>query len=344
MGFLSAETAKHLIAAAFDAATTGDEIIFSFQGGEPTLAGLDFFKEFIKTEKLYIKPGVSVAHSIQTNGLCINEEWAEFLRENDFLVGLSVDGSKKLHDLYRKDATGSGTWNRIVRSLAILCKHKVEVNLLCVVTGQCARSPQMVYNSLKKLGVRYLQFIPCLDPLEGAGGDTFFSLSASSYGKFLCGLFDVWYLDWKRGEYISVRLFDDYVHLLLGQACGTCATSGSCGRYYVVEGDGGVYPCDFFVLDKWKLGNINETPFAQIIHSDKAREFTAEGDIHPDECDSCCWLKMCNGGCKRDWHMEEGVLKNRYCAAFKQLFDYAEDRLKEIARFEREAVDAYEKL
>lgn len=132
-------------------------------------------------------------------------------------------------------------------------KHDVEVNLLCVVNRAVARSPQKVYASLKKLGVRHLQFIACLDPIEGERGAQPWALTPEAYGKFLCGLFDVYYRDWVNGDYTSVRLFDDYIHMAMGMPAGTCATSGSCGAYFVVEGDGTVYPCDFYCLDEWEM-------------------------------------------------------------------------------------------
>ena len=221
--------AETLICSAFAAAEPGAQVSFSFQGGEPTLAGLDFFR-FFMAKAAELRPArVHINYALQTNGLVLNDEWAEFLAANQVLVGISLDGTKELHDNTRLDAKGKGTWNRVTAALHVLQKHDVEVNLLCVVNRAVARSPQKVYASLKKLGVRHLQFIACLDPIEGERGAQPWALTPEAYGKFLCGLFDVYYRDWVNGDYTSVRLFDDYIHMAMGMPAGTCATSGSCG-------------------------------------------------------------------------------------------------------------------
>lgn len=338
LGIMSAETAEKLIRSAFEAAEPKSQVSFAFQGGEPAMAGLDYFRTFVALVDKHRPGRVEVAYSIQTNGLTVNEEWADFFRAHNFLVGVSVDGDKSLHDRNRVGPKGEGTYDRVAGTVKLLRSRGVEVNLLCVVTGNCARHPQKVYAALKALGARYLQFIPCLDPLEEARGGMPFSLKPKDYGGFLCGLFDQWYRDWERGQYVSVRLFDDYVHLAMGLPAGTCATSGSCGSYFVAEGDGSLYPCDFYVLDQWKLGEVGEAPLEELAVCDLAREFLAGGERKPDACRDCKWFRLCSGGCKRDWHEEDGVLKNYYCAAFRRFFDYTGDRLAHIARLEAEAM------
>lgn len=334
-GCMTEETAGQLIRAAFAAAGPGGQVSFAFQGGEPTAAGLDFFRSFLALEAQYAPSGVTCTHAIQTNGLLLDQDWADFFAAHRFLVGLSLDGTKAFHDSYRLDPQGKGTWNRAVQSLALLQKKQVDVNLLCVVTAQCARSPQKVYNTLKRLGVRYLQFIPCLDPLDCPGGNTPYSLTAPAYGSFLCGLFDAWYADWKRGQYVSIRLFDDYVHLLMGQPCGSCATTGQCGSYLVAEGDGSLYPCDFYVLDHWRLGNVSCCTLEEALTSPLAQRFRAESlNGRPERCAQCPWLQLCQGGCKRDWITGSQGAENRYCSALQTFFSYALPRLQEIARLE----------
>ena len=201
-----------------------------------------------------------------------------------------------------------------------------------MVTGPAARRGQAVYQNLKRLGGRYLQFIPCLDPLEEERGGHPFSLTPERYGKFLCTVFDLWYQDWERGDYVSIRLFDDYVHLLAGQNAGTCATAGTCGRYFVVEGDGSVYPCDFFVLDQWRMGRLGEQTLAELAESETALRFCREGRGAPRECGDCQWLPLCNGGCRRDWI---GMDRNYHCAALRTFFSYAYPRLRQMAELER---------
>lgn len=328
MGLLSHEMAKELIEKAFAATEEGGSVHFLFQGGEPTLAGLDFFRFFLETERT-LHRNISVFHSIQTNGICLNEEWASFFKFNSFLVGLSLDGTQENHDMYRLDAAGRGTWDAVTRSLALLDAYGVETNLLCVVTGQLARKPQRAFKSLCELGQHNLQFIPCLDPLDTIGGQAY-SLTPELYGRFLCGIFDVWYQQLQQGHYISIRNFEDYLRILLGMPPTSCASSGSCGHYLAVEGDGSLYPCDFYVLDEWKLGEIKHCTVEQALNSPTSQMFLAQGHKRPAECAACAYRLLCRGGCKRDW---DASGSNRFCAAYKHFFAYALPRLQTAARF-----------
>lgn len=327
MGLMTRETARELIEKAFAATEDGGSIHFLFQGGEPTLAGLDFFRFFLETEQAQHRR-VQVSHSIQTNGICLDEAWAAFFREHGFLVGLSLDGTREHHDLYRLTPAGEGTWETVTRSLALLDRAGVETNLLCVVTGQLAKKPQRAFRSLCSLGQHNLQFIPCLDPLDSDGGQAY-SLTADQYGRFLCGVFDVWYQQLQQGRYVSVRNFEDYLRILMGMQPTSCAASGSCGHYLTVEGDGSLYPCDFYVLDQWKLGRLQDCTVEQALASAPSQEFLAQGRRRPAACAVCPYRALCRGGCKRDWD-QTGA--NRLCAAYRQFFGYALPRLQAAAR------------
>ena len=332
MGFLRQETVALLLQEAFANIEPGGTVCFAFQGGEPTLAGLPFFEHFTYQAALRKPAGVTVSYAIQTNGTRLDEQWIDFLKQNDFLVGISLDGYKELHDHYRVD-----TWKTVSQTFLRLQAAGVRTNVLCVVTGQCAKHPDKVYRELKKLGARFLQFIPCLDPIEEERGQRPFSLTPTAYGQFLCRLFDLWYADWEQGDYHSIRLFEDYINILLGcRGSVTCATGGHCGAYFVVEGDGSVYPCDFFVLDRWKLGVIGENTLIDMANSPKAREFFQWGREKPAECHTCRWFRLCNGGCKNDW-ARSGEPRNEYCPALKAFFAHAEQRLLHIARKELQA-------
>ena len=334
-GKMTDETADALLRQAFGNAERGGQVTFSFQGGEPTVAGLDFFRRFMARAAESCPPGVRVNYALQTNGLVIDDEWAEFLAQNHVLVGVSIDGTRDIHDGARLDAAGKGTWARVTAALKTLQKHGAEVNVLCVVTRAAARSPQKIYEALKKLGVRHLQFIACLDPLEADRGLQPWSLTPQAYGRFLCGLFDIYYRDWQQGDYTSIRLFDDYVHLAMGLPSGTCATSGSCGAYFVIEGDGSVYPCDFYALDTWKLGTIGQQSLSEIASCERAQTFLSQGERKPDACAACQWFRLCQGGCKRDWGVQDGRLENYFCPAFQAFFAHAGDRIQEMADAER---------
>lgn len=183
LGPMRAQTAQLLIRRAYEAADTGGHVSFAFQGGEPTVAGLDFFRAFVRYAREQKPKRVSVHFSIQTNGVLLDEAWAAFLRDEDFLVGLSLDGCRALHDAHRVDADGKGTWARAVQAAALLKRYGVRTNALCVVTSLCARRPQKAYQSLKALGFDYLQFIACLDPIGRPRGAMPWSLTPEAYGK-----------------------------------------------------------------------------------------------------------------------------------------------------------------
>lgn len=333
-GRMTKVIADQLIEDAFAALDEWGMVTFAFQGGEPTLAGLDYFRHFTEKVSQCNTKHTRVNYAIQTNGLALDESWVDFFAEHHFLVGVSIDGTKAIHEVLRPDAAGQSTWNRVTRNLALLQKKRVDTNILCVVTRLCAKSPVKVYHTLQKLGGVYLQFIPCLDPLGADRGSMDYSLTPELYGSFLCGLFDEWYLDWKNGRYTSVRLFDDYVHLAMGMPSGTCSTSGSCGSYLVVEGDGSLYPCDFYCLDDWKLGQIGQQPLEAILNGEKEKAFLDEGQHHPVECAECPSRSLCFGGCKRDWYIDQTGSHNYFCPAFRRFFQHASPRLAEIARAE----------
>lgn len=338
LGLMTRDTAAEMIRQALAAAGPSGQLTVAFQGGEPTVAGLAFFEHFVEDMTRYNTARIPVAYAFQTNGLALDEAWAAFLARNRFLVGVSVDGDKALHDEFRVDAGGKGTWNRVQKNLAMLQRAGVACNLLCVVTRRCARSAVRVYHALQKTGVEYLQFIPCLDPLDGPRGGQAWSLTPEEYGNFLCALFEEWYRDWAAGRYTSVRLFEDYVELAMGLSPSTCATSGRCGAYFVVEGDGSVYPCDFYALDRWKLGNLLDTPLEALGRGERAEAFLRESLHRPAECTDCRWRYLCFGGCRRDWTTDAaGTVHNYYCPAFRQFFAKAEDRLRHIAAAEAAA-------
>lgn len=337
MGIMQPETVRLFLQQVFSQIEPGGNIHFAFQGGEPAVAGLSFFQDFTDQVASFHRKDVAVSYSIQTNGTLLDARWADFLKQHDFLVGISMDGYKDLHNHYRVDSEGNGTWNTVFRTFQMLKEAGVRTNVLCVVTGQCAKHPEKVYRELKKIGAEYMQFIPCLDPLDVSRGSMPYSLSPKAYGRFLCRLFDLWYEDWAQKNYHSIRLFDDYINIMLDGPSGTtCSTCGQCGNYFVVEGDGSVYPCDFFVLDQWKMGNIKEDDLAALAAGKQAAAFLQWGREKPAECAACRWRSLCNGGCKNDWE-RSGPPRNHYCEALRTFLAHAETRLRIIARAELQA-------
>jgi uncharacterized protein len=324
---MSEETLENLIKKAFDYAS--GSATFAFQGGEPTLAGLDFYRKLLEFQKKYNVKNIPVQNAIQTNGYTIDEDWAKFLAENKFLVGLSLDGTRDIHDSLRVDATGKGTFSRVEKTARLFQKHGVEFNILCVVNNFIARSPKKVYDSLKKYG--FIQFIPCLDSFDGE--KKVFSLTPERYTEFLKVTFNEYYKDFCAGKPTSVRNFDNYIGMLLGRPPENCAMAGVCTCYTVVEGDGSVFPCDFYVLDEWKLGNINEHSFAELIMGEMAQKFVGVSTYRNEECKECHWYPLCRGGCRRE---REPIIDgtpslNRFCECYKKFFDACYPKMEEIA-------------
>lgn len=306
---------------------------FAFQGGEPTLAGLSFYRLFVELVKKYNTKNVKVNYAIQTNGMVIDEEWARFLAENSFLVGISLDGYKDLHDASRTDVSEKGSFNRVLEAIRLFDKFHVEYNILCVVNAYTARHISKVYNFFRKNGFKYLQFIPCLDPLDEKPGGHDYSLTPERYTYFLKNLFDDWYKDLKSGNFISIRYFDNLVGMLMGYPPESCGMSGVCTAYFVVEADGGVYPCDFYVLDEWLLGNISETGLADMKNCRRAAEFVEISRHIDPKCRECRYFNLCRGGCRRNREplVNDELALNYYCQAFRSFFEYAGSRLKELA-------------
>ena len=294
----------------------------AFQGGEPTRAGLPWFRRFMELLAEYNAGGVPVGLAIQTNGMAVDGDWAAFFREHGFLVGLSLDGCRETHDRYRRDAAGRGTFDRAVRAAETLAAHGAEFNILSVVTNESAYEIDRTYAEFKQRGFRFLQFIPLVD--EGRGP----ALGEEAFGFFLNRVFDLWYADLCRGDYVSVRHIDNWVRILLGEPPENCAMGGVCGRYFVIEADGGVYPCDFYCRPADRLGSVFDgAPFAP---GEKHRAFIeASYRIH-GHCRACGVYPLCRGGCMRD-RTADGT-KNRRCAAYRSFFGAALPRLQDAAR------------
>ncbi len=327
-GIMSEETLELLVRRIFEYAGNdgrAHNVSLAFQGGEPTLAGIDFFRRATELTRKYNTLKHTVSFALQTNGLNVDDEMASFLAKERFLVGLSVDGTRDIHDMHRRDVAGRGTYSRVMRTAALLSKHGVEYNVLCVVSRAVAKHPTAVYRSLTGAGFRYLQFIPCLD----RGGEGDYSLDAEEYGRFLCTVFDLWYDDLRHGREISVRDFDNLVMRAAGRPSEICTMRGVCGCYFTVESDGSVYPCDFYVDSEWKMGNISELSFSELIGGETATRFISESREHPSECRECRYYGFCGSGCRSQRDVDG---TNLFCAAYRHFFDHSAERIFELAR------------
>lgn len=288
-----------------------DHVTFNFQGGEPTLAGLDYFKAF--TSYVAHKQDRQVVHyGIQTNGTLLDDQWCKLFKEHKFLVGLSMDGGKDSHDQYRKDARKQGTYTRVMAAKKRLDAHAIEYNVLCVLTNPLARHPRQVFNFLLEHQIRYIQFIPCLNELDSPDRSVY-ALTPERFASFYKGLYPLWEQECRKGNYLHVSFFDHHLQLFANGTVGTCGMIGQCQLQYVIEADGSVYPCDFFVLDEWCIGNITEHRLSELARSQQAGCFIQDKPPLSKYCTACTHKEMCNGGCKR---MKEACYvndKESYC-------------------------------
>lgn len=318
-GVMTAETQRQVLE---NALKNGEgTCTISYQGGEPTLAGLDFFRRGAALERALKPEGVTLRHAIQTSGLSMTREWAEFFAGEGYLVGLSLDGPRELHEAQR----GEGTFDRVLEAAALLDRAGAEYNILTVVTEASAHRAERLYRFFRKQGFRYLQFIPCLDPFDGAGE----APTAESYGAFLCRLFDLWYRDVMAGNGVSIRLFDDFVRMMAGLPPTTCGSLGVCTLQTVVEADGSVYPCDFYALDEYRLGSLREQTPEELRRAPAADRFLREGARPSPLCGRCALLPLCRGGCRR-YRDSHGHF--RYCRSYQAFFAKTLPRFQQLLR------------
>ena len=331
-GRMSLETLEAVIARAM--AESEGQCTFGFQGGEPTLAGLAFFERVVALQQQYSRPGLQVYNALQTNGMLLDDHWAAFLGRNKFLVGLSLDGDESLHNLYRVDAAGRGTFAQVEAAAELLQRHGVEFNILTVVTAQTAKHIRRIYRYFQRKGFVYQQYIPCLDPLEAARGSQKYSLTPQLYGRFLITLFDLWYEDRMAGRFVYNRYFDNLLGICIGRQLEACGMLGHCGIQYAVEADGSVYPCDFYMLDGYCIGNFRENTLAEMDAKRLEIGFLQKSaQIHGD-CRRCQWAPLCRGGCRRDRPELSGDIlgKNYFCHAFQIFFTHATAKLLSLAK------------
>lgn len=311
-GVMTNDTAETLIRSALSFAD-GDSVAFAFQGGEPLISGLNYFEHFVDTVNKYNTKKSRIFYSVQTNGTFVDDDWARFFRKNEFLVGLSLDGDFD-GNKFRVDQNGQNAYYKIVRAANKLKKHGVEFNILTVLTGFCADNCERIYKFFRDNGYKYLQFIPCLRPF-GDRSESELYMTNEQYAQFLIRTFNLYVKDFIRGNYVSIRQFDNLVRMYLGERPEQCGVCGHCTHQFVAEGNGNIYPCDFYCTDEWLLGNINDTELSVMANSDKAKQFITESLFVPAECKKCRFYPMCKaGGCKRQRNDRD------YCEAYKKFY------------------------
>lgn len=318
MGMMSKATLENVVNKAYD--FSSDKVFFTFQGGEPLLRGIEFFNTFFDLVAKYSNDTQTTV-CIQTNGTLINDEWCELFKAHNVLVGVSLDGDSDLN-LYRKYPDGKNSFNDIMNGIELLKKHNVQFNILSVLTSNLANNIRKSYRFFKQNDLHYLQYIPCLNPFDSTSD---YAMSNEDYLLYLNSLFKIYYNDIMRGINISIRQLDNYRLLAGGKSAEQCGMNGPCSTQFVVEGNGSVYPCDFYCTDEWYLGNINENSFDDFYNSKKAVEFVKESFIMDEKCKSCEVFALCRGGgCKRNRQSSD------YCKAYKQFFTNCNDLIMQI--------------
>lgn len=342
------------------AAQPSQEVSFAFQGGEPTLLGVSYFHKVVEFQKKHAN-GKQITNAFQTNGTLLDDEWGEFLAENQFLVGLSIDGPEDLHNFYRVDKKGRDTYKDVMRGLNILRKHQVEFNTLTCINAQTVQHPIKIYKFLKDIGSRYLQFIPIVErevdtataklgldhaappDLEQAPASkdaprmSEFAVPAEAYGDFLIKIFDQWIKRDLGKTY--VQIFDVALGKWVGAPGGLCYFSETCGSALAMEHDGDVYTCDHYVYPNYKLGNLMNTSLGELADSPMAREFgQAKRDRLPKYCRECSVRFACNGECPKHrftWTPDGEWGLNYLCPSYKKFFNHIDPAMRIMAELYR---------
>lgn len=305
------------------AITPGSEVLFSWHGGEPTILGLDYFRRVVELQRRHCPAGKHVANSIQTNGVLLTEEWCRFFAAEKFGVGLSLDGPQDLHDAYRVTKDQRPSHRQVMQGYRLLRRHGVPVDLLCVVHAQNVQHPLAVYRFFKEIGAQYLSFIPLVEQRPGPeGGVSERTVPAEAFGAFLCAIFD----EWVRHDIgrIIVQIFEEAARPAHGLGHSLCIFRPTCGDVPVIEHNGDFYQCDHYVTPEHRLGNIRDTPLAELLDSPAQEAFgQAKQATLPRYCQACDVLAMCNGGCPKDRIIqapdgEPGL--NYLCAGYRKFF------------------------
>ena len=313
----------------------------AWQGGEPTLAGLDFFQRVVKLEEEYARVGTTIGNALQTNAVLLDDRWGEFLRHYNFLVGVSLDGPEEIHDSVRRDRGGHGSFQRVMAGIDVLRRHQVEFNVLCVVGPHNVGRVRKIVRFFRSEGFTHLQFIPAMafQSIEPDAAPAYL-IGPGEYGEFLVELFDEWY---ERGfPTVSVRTFDAMLQSYLGIASDLCVYGERCDSGIVVEYNGDIYPCDFYVHRDWSLGNVTELPLADIVGKPERDAFVARKLQLPVQCRECPWRHLCQGGCPRNrFDGAAGMPPEYFCESHRRFFSRADEALCALKeRLERHQASA----
>lgn len=303
-----------------------NNILFSFQGGEPTIAGLDYFESFIDYVKFKNDNRYKINYSIQTNGLIIDDKWCNLFYNNEFLVGLSFDIIEDIHNKYRLDINDNGcSYDKVLNTKLLFDKVNIKYNVLTVLTSELSKYPEKIYKKIKELDIKYTQFIPCLSELYN---DNDYAINPKGFSYFYKEIFTLWKKDFLNGLYYSIQFFDNIIPLFGGFFTPvTCGINGTCHNQMVIESNGDVFPCDFYCIDKYKIGNIVDDDLKYIYDNERVRDFIFERKEISNLCYSCKYFVFCNGGCKRI--LKNMYIDNNFCW-YKDFLDFSINDIRKI--------------
>lgn len=309
------------------------EVIFSWQGGEPTLMGLDFFKRAMDLERKHQRSETVILNTLQTNGILINDDWCKFFKQNNFLIGISLDGTKELHNYYRVDKRGHGTFDKVMNAIHLLKKHAVDFNLMTTVNSKNANHPLELYKFFRdELQAEFIQFIPVVEKLNNDVSEE--SVTARQWGDFLNTVFDEWVK--KDVGKIFVQMFDAALASWYGLPSSMCIFSEKCGASLALEHNGDLYSCDHYVEPTFLIGNILEHPTNHLVASEKQIKFgNAKLDTLPSDCLNCSVRFACHGECPKNRFIkttngESGL--NYLCEGYKAFFKHIDEPMKYMAQ------------
>jgi uncharacterized protein len=306
---------------------------FAWQGGEPLFAGLDFFKEVVFLQAKYAPKNTIISNSLQTNATLITDEWAKFFKQYNFLIGVSLDGPKEINDARRVTGHGMGSFDRVMRGIQYLRKNQVDYNILTVIHQDNVGRAGELIGFYQNEGFSHVQFIPCMDfRAQEPDRPGQYLITPEQYGQFLCEAFDIWYNEGNPSR--SIRFFDNILSIYLNQEAELCIQRQTCPKTLILEQNGDAYPCDFYMHDDFKLGNIGQDSLIDILASPKYHDFLKLKPALPEKCKSCEYLKLCHGGCprNRDWSQADNTVNPDYfCKSYMKVYAHGHERMERLA-------------
>ena len=306
------------------------EYNFSWQGGEPTILGLDFFKKAVEFQKQYAPPNAKIGNGLQTNATLIDQPMAEFFAEHNFLLGVSLDGPKAIHDKFRLTTSGKQTHSSVMQGINHLRQAKAEFNILCLVTSENVKKAKELYKYYKEKGFNFLQFIPCVE-YDDKGDLIHYSISGEQWGEFLCEIFDIWYR--KDTRRVSIRHFDSVLNYMVKGQYTQCSMDKDCRQYFVVEYDGGIFPCDFFVEKELQLGSIDTSSWEEALINPLYENFGKRKGEWNSRCSSCKWLRLCHGDCPKMRGPDAGPdTLSTLCEGWQMFYEHTMERFEKLAQ------------